>query len=74
MRKSAEIFPPGDFVREELEARNWTQGDLASILARPLQLVNEIVLGKRAITPETAQGFANAFSTTPELWLNLEGA
>ena len=72
MRKPAEIFPPGDFIREELEARNWTQGDLAAILARPLQLVNEIVLAKRAITPETAQGLANAFSTSPELWLNLE--
>ena len=56
MRIPAEIFPPGEFIREELEARNWTQGDLAEILDRPLQLVNEIVLGKRSITPETAQG------------------
>jgi HTH-type transcriptional regulator/antitoxin HigA len=74
MRRPAEIFPPGDFIREELEARDWTQGDLAAILARPLQLVNEIVLGKRAITPETAQGLASAFNTSPELWLNLESA
>ena len=32
-RKPAEVFPPGEFLREELEARGWTQGDLASILA-----------------------------------------
>lgn len=74
MRIPAEIFPPGEFIREELEARNWTQGDLAEILDRPLQLVNEIVLGKRSITPETAQGLASAFNTSPELWLNLESA
>lgn len=74
MRRPAEIFPPGDFIREELEERNWTQGDLAEILSRPLQLVNEIVLGKRSITPETAQGLASAFNTSPELWLNLESA
>jgi len=71
-RIPAEVFPPGDFIREELEAREWTQGDLAEILGRPLQAVNEIVAGKKAITPETAQGLGDAFGTGPELWMNLE--
>jgi HTH-type transcriptional regulator/antitoxin HigA len=74
VRTAAEIFPPGEFLREELEARGWTQSDFAEILGRPIQLVNEIVLGKRAITPETAQGVADALGTSPQLWLNLESA
>lgn len=48
-RKSAEVFAPGEYIREELEARNWTQADLASILKRPLQAVNEIINGKNAL-------------------------
>ena len=37
----AEVFPPGDFIREELEERDWTQEDLATILGRSIRLVNE---------------------------------
>lgn len=72
--KPAEIFPPGEFLREELEERGWTQGDLAEILGRPLRLVNELIAGKRGITPETATGLAAALGTTPELWMNLDSA
>lgn len=71
---AAEVFPPGDFIRDELEARDWTQADLAAIMNRPAQAINEIVAGKKAITPETAIGLSQAFGTTPELWLNLETA
>jgi HTH-type transcriptional regulator/antitoxin HigA len=70
----AEAFPPGEFIREELAARGWTQGDLASIVGRPLQAVNEIVNGRKAITAQTARQLAAAFGTSPELWLNLESA
>lgn len=38
----------------------------------PVQRINEIVRGKRGITPETAWLFAEAFGTTPEFWLNLQ--
>ena len=70
----AEVFPPGEFIRDELEARGWTQGDLASILGRSMRLVNEIVMGKRGITPETAKGLAAAFGTPAQDWLNLQAA
>jgi HTH-type transcriptional regulator/antitoxin HigA len=74
MRRPAEVFPPGDFLREELEERSWTQTDLAEILDRPLRLVNEIIMGKRRISPETAKGLASALGTSPEFWMNLESA
>ena len=66
------VFPPGEILREELEAREWSQTDLAEILGRPVKLVNEIIAGKRAITPETARGLADALGTSAELWMNLE--
>jgi HTH-type transcriptional regulator/antitoxin HigA len=69
-----DLFPPGEFIRDELQTRNWTQEDLAEILGRPLRTVNQIIAGKKAITPQTAQELAAAFGTTPELWLNLENA
>jgi HTH-type transcriptional regulator/antitoxin HigA len=68
------VFPPGEYIRDELEARGWTQADLAFILDRPLQAVNEILTGRKAVTPETASGLADAFGTSPEFWLNLDSA
>lgn len=74
-RVPAEIFPPGEFIREELEARGWTQGDLAQIMGRPLRLVNELIAGKKQITPETARGLAEAFGDhDPLYWMNLDSA
>ena len=73
-RRPAEAFPPGEILKEEFEARGWTQSDLAMLLGRPFVLVHEIIAGKRSITPETAKGLAAAFDTTPAFWLNLESA
>lgn len=68
----AEIFPPGDFLRDELDARGWSQTELAEIMGRPVRLINEIVAGKKAITPETAIQLGDSLGTGPELWMNLE--
>lgn len=70
--KFAETFPPGEFLKEELEARNWNQTEFAEIIGRPLKMVNELLLGKRAVTPETAVQLGDALGTEPELWMNLE--
>ena len=70
-RKPAEVFAPGEFLRDELEARGWTQQELAEILDRPPRLVSEIISAKRAITPETAKGLGEAFGTSAEYWMNL---
>lgn len=69
---SAEVFPPGEFLREELEARGWSQQELSDILDRPARLISEVIAGKRAITPETAKGLADAFGTSADYWMNLE--
>jgi len=69
-----EAFPPGEFIKDELEARGWEQRDLAEIMGRPDRLVSELIAGKRALTPETAQQLGQAFGTGAQLWLNLESA
>jgi HTH-type transcriptional regulator/antitoxin HigA len=74
MSTNPEAFSPGEYIADELEARGWSQLDLAEILGRPAQAVNEIIKGKRAITPETARGLASAFGTSPQLWMNLQTA
>jgi len=43
-------------------------------LGVPVRRVNEIVKGKRAITPETAQLFAKALQTSPQFWMNAQAA
>jgi HTH-type transcriptional regulator / antitoxin HigA len=72
--KPAEVFPPGEFLRDELEARAWTQTEFAEIIGRPPRLINEIIAAKRSITPETAQDFAAALGTSAQFWMNLETA
>jgi HTH-type transcriptional regulator/antitoxin HigA len=69
---SARAVPPGSILRRELDARGWTQRDLAEILGRPAQAITEIVRGTKQITPETAVALAAAFGTSAEFWSNLE--
>ena len=71
-RKIAEAFPPGDFLKEELEARNWSQVELAEIIGRQPYVVNELIMGKRPITPEIAKALGEAFNTSAQYWINLE--
>jgi len=66
---------PGEILREEfLVPLGMTQVERAEHLQIPLQRVNGIVRGERAVTPETAWLLAQAFSTSPEFWLNLQAA
>lgn len=66
---------PGEILREEfLVPLGLTQVALAEHLGIPLQRVNELVRGKRGVTPETAWLLSQAFGTTPEFWLNLQAS
>jgi addiction module HigA family antidote len=57
---------------EFLDPLGVTQVALAEHIGVPVQRINEIVRGKRGITPGTAWLFAQAFGTTPEFWVNLQ--
>jgi len=64
---------PGEVLVEEfLGPMGLSQYRLAKEIKVPLRRVNEIVLGRRGITADTALRFAQFFGTTPELWQNLQ--
>ena len=64
---------PGEVLRDEFLAElGIPQTELAAKFGIPVQRINEIVNGKRGITPDTAWLFAAAFGTTPEFWMNLQ--
>ncbi len=64
---------PGEILKYEfLEPLKITQQQLADILGITRVRVNEIILGKRKVTPDTAFRLAKYFNTTPEFWINLQ--
>ena len=69
-----DVPPPGYFIREELEARDWSQRDLAYVLGVPEQAVNMIISGKRGITADMAKALGGAFDVSPEFFANLQKA
>lgn len=73
-RRPAETFSVAEFIRDELEARSWTVKDLAVAMHRPEHRVAHLVDGQERITPQTAAWLAAAFTTSAELWLNLDAA
>ena len=64
---------PGEILRLDfLEPLGQSQVALAEHLDVSVQRINELVRGKRGVTPETAWLLSQAFNTTPEFWLNLQ--
>ena len=64
---------PGEILLEEfLKPIGVSQVALAEHLDVPVQRINELVRGKRGVTPETAWLLAGALGTTPEFWINLQ--
>jgi len=59
-------------LKEFIEPMGLTQKELADHLDIPIQRLNEIVRGKRGISPDTAWLLSQAFDTSPEFWLNLQ--
>ena len=64
---------PGEILRYEfLEPLNLTQQQLADAIGVTRVRINELILGKRSITPDTAFRLAKYFETTPDFWINLQ--
>src|SRR5688572_26913201 len=64
---------PGEMLLEEfLIPMGITQKALADAIHVPFQRINEIVAGKRGLTPSTALRLARFFDMTPAFWLNLQ--
>ena len=59
-------------LEEFLNPMGITQRDLADNIHVPYQRVNEIVNGRRGITPSTALRLARFFNMSPDFWMNLQ--
>ncbi len=59
-------------LKEFLEPLGLTRKAFAAHVGIPIQRVNEIVRGRRGVTPETAWLLSEALRTSPEFWLNLQ--
>jgi antitoxin HigA-1 len=64
---------PGEMLREEfLNPMRITQTQFAEAIGVSYPRLNEIVNGRRGVTPDTALRFSRALGTTPEFWLNMQ--
>lgn len=71
-KKRVPTHPGEILLKDFLEPMKMTQVKFAKHLDISVQRVNEIVKGKRGISPETAWLFSDALGTTPEFWINLQ--
>ena len=65
---------PGEYILQEMKNRGWGQADLANIIGRQVSAVNDLIQGKRAISPEIAVALSKAFNNPKDLWIHREAA
>ena len=71
--KDLDPIHPGEVLAEDfLKPLDVTQSRLAEHIGVTVQRVNEIINGRRGISPESAWLLAQAFGTSPQFWLNLQ--
>jgi addiction module HigA family antidote len=71
-KKLAPVHPGEILQKEILEPMGLSQNRLALALGVPARRINEIVLGKRGITADTALRLARYFKMSPQFWLGLQ--
>ncbi len=71
--KKLDPVHPGEILQKEfLEPMGLSQNRLALALGVPARRINEIILGKRGITADTALRLARYFKMSPQFWLGLQ--
>jgi addiction module HigA family antidote len=72
-KKALAPVHPGEVLQKEfLEPMGISQNKLAMALHVPARRINEIVLGKRGVTADTALRLARYFRMSPQFWLGLQ--
>lgn len=73
MKKALRPVHPGEVLFEEfLKPMNISQNRLALNIGVPARRINEVVLGKRSISADSALRLARFFGTSAEFWLGLQ--
>lgn len=65
-------FPPGELIKEEMDARGWDIFHMAGLLHMSTQQLQSIIDGKGKISIHTAKMIGAAFGTSADLWIRLE--
>ena len=66
-------IPPGEILLEEfLKPQGLGQADAARQLGISLNRLNEIILGKRGVSADTALRLARLLKTSPQFWMRLQ--
>ncbi len=64
---------PGEMLLEEfLKPMGLTQRELADAIRVPYQRINEIINGRRGVTPSTALRLSKFFRVSPDFWMNMQ--
>ena len=75
MNKKLNPIHPGEVLNEEfLKPLSISQNQIARDIKVPPRRINEIVLGKRRVTADTALRLAIYFKTSPQFWMNLQSS
>jgi len=74
-RRKRKPTHPGELIREDLLPEiDLSQADLARMIGVSRKTVSDLVNERRRVTPDIAFRLAKVFSSTPELWLNIQQA
>ena len=63
---------PGEFVREFIDDLAISQSELARRIRVPFQRVNDVIHGRRAMTPSTALRLSKFFGNSAAFWMNAQ--
>ncbi len=72
MAKLKNVHPGEVLLEEFIVPMNLSQNAVARAISVPPRRINEIVLGKRAITADTALRLARYFGTSEQFWMGLQ--
>jgi plasmid maintenance system antidote protein VapI len=73
-RTPADVFSPGEFIREEMDARGWSLAHMAAVAGLPVFVMEQILAGQMPLGDHHAEQLGRAFDTSTQLWLNLEAS
>ena len=71
-RIPAEVFPPGEYLQDELEARGLSLAEFAATIGRDPIYLGRLILGKAQLTADIALQLEEALGLDAQYWLNLE--
>lgn len=74
-RIPAKCFHPGEFVRDEMEARGWSVTELACNMSAhdmPVSIAQDLIDCKIDVTPNIAFGLKRAFGVSTDFWMNVQ--